>query len=65
MNKPVIVLANQNMRVDEEEGGGIGPDFDPMKILSNTKDKADEIIGEMSEPPVEDVLMSRTLWPEQ
>jgi hypothetical protein len=38
MNKPVIVLANQGMRVDEEEGGGIGPDFDPMKILSNTKD---------------------------
>ena len=42
MNKPVIVLANQNMRVDEEEGGGVGPDFDPMKILSNTKDKVDE-----------------------
>jgi hypothetical protein len=65
MNKPVIVLANQNMRVDEEEGGGIGPDFDPMKILSNTKNKADEIIERLSEPPVEDVLMSRTLWPEQ
>ncbi len=51
------------MRVDEEEGGGIGPDFDPMKILSNTK--ADEIIESVVEPPVEDVLMSRTLWPEQ
>jgi hypothetical protein len=35
MNKPVLVLANQNIRVDEEEGGGIGPDFDPNKILSN------------------------------
>jgi hypothetical protein len=65
MNKPVIVLANQNMRVDEEEGGGVGPDFDPMKILSNTKDKVDEIIENLVEPPVEDVLMSRTLWPEQ
>ena len=65
MNKPVIVLANQNMRVDEEEGGGVGSDFDPMKILSNTKDKVDEIIENLVEPPVEDVLMSRTLWPEQ
>lgn len=64
MNKPVIVLANQKQRVDEEEGGGIGPDFDPNKILSNTKDKADEIIEDLIEPPVEDVLMSKTLWPE-
>lgn len=64
MNKPVIVLANQKMRVDEEEGGGIGPDFDPNKILSNTKDKADELIEDIVEPPVEDVLMSKTLWPE-
>ena len=64
MNKPVIVLANQKMRVDEEEGGGIGPDFDPNKILSNTKDKADELIEDIVEPPVENVLMSKTLWPE-
>jgi hypothetical protein len=63
MNKPVIVLANQNTRVDEEEGGGIGPDFDPNKILSNTK--GDELIDDLAEPPVEDVLMSKTLWPEQ
>lgn len=39
MNKPVIVLATKGMRVDEEEGGGIGPDFDPNSILSNTSDK--------------------------
>lgn len=51
------------MRVDEEEGGGIGPDFDPNKILSNTKDQ-ETIIEDLVEPPVEDVLMSKTLWPE-
>ena len=51
--------------MDEEEGGGIGSDFDPMRILSNTKDKVNEIIEDLVEPPVEDVLMSRTLWPEQ
>ena len=64
MNKPVLVLANQKQRVDEEEGGGIGLDFDPNKILSNTKDKVDEVIEDLVEPPVEDVLMSKTLWPE-
>jgi len=63
MNKPVLVLANQNIRVDEEEGGGIGPDFDPNKILSNQK--GDDVIEDLAEPPVEDVLMSKTLWPEQ
>ena len=52
------------MRVDEEEGGGIGPDFDPNKILSNAADEA-QIIEDLAEPPVEDVLMSKTLWPEQ
>jgi hypothetical protein len=35
-----------------------------MKILSNAKDKANEIIEDIAEPPVEDILMSRTLWPE-
>ena len=35
MNKPNIVLANKNLRVDDEEEGGIGADFDPNKILSN------------------------------
>ena len=65
MNKPVIVLANQNTRVDEEEGGGQGLDFDPNSILSNTKDKTEQLIDDLVEPPVEDVLMCRTLWPEQ
>jgi hypothetical protein len=36
-----------------------------MKILTNTKSAADEVIDIIEEPPVEDVLMSRTLWPEQ
>lgn len=34
MNKPVM-LANDKMRVNEEEGGGMGADFDPNKFLSN------------------------------
>ena len=34
-----------------------------MKVLSNTK--VDEIIEDLAEPPVEDVLMIKTLWPEQ
>lgn len=33
MNKPVM-LANEKMRVTEEEGG-MGADFDPTKFLSN------------------------------
>jgi hypothetical protein len=42
MNKPTYI-ANEKVRVDEDEGG-IGLDFDPNKILSNIKDKEDEII---------------------
>lgn len=37
MNKPQILLAKANMRVDEEETGGVGENFDPMSVLSNTK----------------------------
>ena len=37
MNKPAVLLANKGMRVDEEEEGGAGADFDPMTVLSNTK----------------------------
>jgi hypothetical protein len=37
MNKPQILLANKGMRVDEEETGGFGENFDPMSVLSNTK----------------------------
>lgn len=59
MNKPMIISS----RVDDEEGGGTGLDFDPNMILSNSK--PDEIIENIIEPPVEDVLMSKTLWPEQ
>ncbi len=38
-------------------------EFDPMKFLSNTK-KDDNAIVE-TEPPVEDVLLTRSLWPER
>lgn len=63
MNKPMIVLANDNLRVNEETEGGVGIDnFDPNKILSNVKE--DTSITIVNEPPVEDILMSRTLWPE-
>lgn len=64
MNKPVM-LANEKMRVDDDDGG-MGPDFDPNKFLSNIKDKSSElVVEEIKEPPVEDVLMVKTLWPEQ
>lgn len=64
MNKPsLIILANEKARVDDEEGG-VGLDFDPNKILSNTKENDKEIIDNIVEPPVEDVLMCKTLWPE-
>ena len=59
MNKPAVLLANKGMRVDEEQEGA---DFDPMTVLSNNR-KTQEII-QVAEPPVEDILMARTLWPE-
>lgn len=43
----------------------MGLDFDPNSILSNTSDKVHQLIEDVVEPPVEDVLMSKTLWPEQ
>ena len=61
MNKPAVLLANKGTRVDEKEAG-VGEDFDPVSVLSNKK--TEEIIH-VAEPPVEDVLMARTLWPEQ
>jgi len=64
MNKPVF-LANDKMRVDEEAEGGVGSEFDPVTVLTNVKGTLDEIIDELSEPPQEDILMSKTLWPEQ
>ena len=63
MNKPAVLLANKGMRVDEEQEGGAGAEFDPITVLSNTK-KVQEVI-QVAEPPVEDILMARTLWPEQ
>lgn len=57
-----ILLANKGVRVNEAEEGGAGADFDPITVLSNKK-KAIELM-KVSEPPVEDVLMARTLWPE-
>lgn len=62
MNKPAVLLANKGMRVDENELGA-GSEFDPISVLSNTK-KTTEVL-QVAEPPVEDVLMARTLWPEQ
>ena len=50
------------MRVDEEETGGVAENFDPMSVLSNTK--KDRKVINITEPPVEDALMSNTLWPE-
>jgi hypothetical protein len=32
-----MLLANKGVRVDEEETGGVGSDFDPTQVLSNTK----------------------------
>lgn len=62
MNKAPL-LAKQ-ARVNDEEEGGAGAEFDPMTVLTNST-KQKEIIQEIGEPPVEDVLMARTLWPEQ
>ena len=63
MNKPAVLLANKGARVDEEQEGGTGAEFDPITVLSNYR-KLTEVI-KVAEPPVEDVLMARTLWPEQ
>ena len=37
MNKPAVLLANKGARVDEEQEGGAGAEFDPITVLSNTK----------------------------
>jgi elongator complex protein 2 len=62
MNKAPVLLANKGLRVDDEEEGGAGGEFDPVTVLTNVN-KQKELI-KMTEPPVEDVLMARTLWPE-
>lgn len=62
MNKGVII-DNKAPRVSEEEAAYGNPEnFDPMSVLSNTK-KAKNV-GSITEPPVEDQLMTHTLWPE-
>lgn len=61
MNKAPMIAAKQ--RVNDEEEGGIGGEFDPMTVLTNST-KQKELIA-VKEPPVEDILMARTLWPEQ
>jgi len=62
MNKAPM-LANKQARVNDEEEGGFGGEFDPITILTNaTKQKV--VVMQVGEPPVEDVLMARTLWPE-
>lgn len=63
MNKPAVLLANKGTRVDDELEGGVGSEFDPVTVLSN-KNKDKEILAAIREPPVEDMLMARTLWPE-
>lgn len=41
MNKaPTLFLANKGLRVNDEEEGGVGGEFDPMTVLTNsTKQK--------------------------
>lgn len=56
------MLANKGLRVNDEEEGGIGGEFDPMTVLTNANKQKDII--KVNEPPVEDILMARTLWPE-
>ena len=65
MNKQSrIVLANKgNTRVNEEATGGLGGEFDPVSVLSS-KSIVEDSVPQIVEPPVEEVLMSRTLWPE-
>ena len=63
MNKQAVLLANKGTRVDDEFEGGVGSEFDPVTVLSN-KNKDKDLITSITEPPVEDILMARTLWPE-
>jgi elongator complex protein 2 len=55
-------LASKNLRVNESEVGGVAEDFDPTSVLSNTKLTMDA--SDIKEPPIEEILMARTLWPE-
>lgn len=63
MNKPQVLLANKGLRVEEEEQGATGENFDPINVLTNIKEET-AVVSEIQTPPVEEVLMTRTLWPE-
>jgi len=68
MNKPTLILANKGTRNEDDEGGMNSADFDPTKYLTHTKDSGETILSDKDlrgEPPLEDILMTRTLWPEQ
>ena len=54
MNKPV--------NLKEEEFDMLNTEYDPTTFLSN---KQTDTVEEIVEPPVEDTLLSRTLWPER
>ena len=69
MNKPAALLpteidttVSKGPRVDDAAEGGAGAEFDPVTVLSNVN-KTKEVM-KVQEPPVEDMLMARTLWPE-
>ena len=64
MNKPQMVLATKGLRVAEEADGGDPSKFDPMSVLSNTKVSVSADEATINEPPIEEILMARTLWPE-
>jgi elongator complex protein 2 len=57
-------LANKGTRVNEEETGGMNENFDPVSVLTNTKLQESSLFKQIQSPPVEEILMARTLWPE-
>lgn len=63
MNKPQILLATKGLRVNEEETGGMNENFNPESVLTNTRQETG-VIQDVISPPVEEILMTRTLWPE-
>lgn len=59
-----MVLATKGLRTAEDEAGADPSTFDPMSVLSNTKISVSTEEAAISEPPIEEILMARTLWPE-
>ena len=35
MNKAPVLLANKGLRLDDEQEGGVGGEFDPVTVLTN------------------------------